>query len=47
MICLGATYGQRRRQAVELVGGVMIGLVVASALLALIGTGPWQIALLS
>lgn len=38
--------GQRRRQAVELVGGVTIGLAVASALLALIGTGPWQIALL-
>ena len=46
VICLGAAYGQRRRQAVELVGGVMIGLAVASALLALIGTGPWQIALL-
>ena len=46
VICLGATYGQRRRQAVELVSGVMVGLTVATALLALIGTGPWQIALL-
>jgi uncharacterized membrane protein YgaE (UPF0421/DUF939 family) len=46
VICLGATYGQRRRQAVELVGGVTVGLAVASALLSLIGTGPWQIALL-
>ena len=45
VICLGSTYGQRRRQAVELVAGVMIGLAVATALLALIGTGPWQIAL--
>ena len=46
VICLGATYGQRRRQALELVGGVMIGLSVATVLLYLIGTGPWQIALL-
>jgi uncharacterized membrane protein YgaE (UPF0421/DUF939 family) len=46
VICLGATYGQRRRQAVELVGGVVVGLAVASALLSAIGTGPWQIALL-
>jgi uncharacterized membrane protein YgaE (UPF0421/DUF939 family) len=45
VICLGATYGHRRREAVELVGGVVIGLAVASVLLALIGTGPWQIAL--
>jgi uncharacterized membrane protein YgaE (UPF0421/DUF939 family) len=45
VICLGATYGHRRREAVELVGGVVIGLAVASGLLALIGTGPWQIAL--
>ena len=46
VICLGATYGHRRRQAVELVGGVMVGLTVATILLALIGIGPWQIALL-
>src|SRR5829696_7008728 len=45
VICLGATYGHRRRQAIELVGGVMVGLAVASVLLAAIGTGPWQIAL--
>ena len=30
VICLGATYGHRRREAVELVGGVVIGLAVAS-----------------
>ena len=39
-------YGQRRRQAFELVGGVMLGIAVAGALLFLIGTGPLQIALL-
>ena len=46
VICVGAAYGQRRHQAIELVGGVTVGLAVASALVALIGTGPWQIALL-
>jgi uncharacterized membrane protein YgaE (UPF0421/DUF939 family) len=46
VICLGATYGQRRRQATELVGGVVLGLVIASALLFVIGTGPLQTALL-
>ena len=45
VISLAATYGQRRRQATELVGGVLLGIVVATALLALIGTGPLQIAL--
>ena len=46
VICLAAAHGQRRRQAFELVGGVMLGIAVASALLSLIGTGPLQIALL-
>jgi uncharacterized membrane protein YgaE (UPF0421/DUF939 family) len=45
VISLAATYGQRRRQATELVGGVLLGITVATALLALIGTGPLQIAL--
>jgi uncharacterized membrane protein YgaE (UPF0421/DUF939 family) len=46
VICLGATYGQRRRQAIELIGGIVVGITVASVLLALIGTGAWQIAVL-
>jgi uncharacterized membrane protein YccC len=46
VICLGATYGQRRSRAVELIGGVVLGITVASLLLVLIGTGPWQIAVL-
>jgi uncharacterized membrane protein YgaE (UPF0421/DUF939 family) len=46
VICVGVTYGQRRRRALELVGGVVLGIVVASVLLFLIGAGPLQIALL-
>ena len=46
VICLGATYGQRRSRAVELLGGIVLGIAVASVLLFLIGTGPWQIAIL-
>jgi uncharacterized membrane protein YgaE (UPF0421/DUF939 family) len=46
VICLGATYGQRRRQAIELIGGILVGITVASVLLSLIGAGPWQIAVL-
>jgi uncharacterized membrane protein YgaE (UPF0421/DUF939 family) len=46
VICLGAAHGQRRRQAFELVGGVVVGIAVASALLFLIGTGPLQTGLL-
>ena len=46
VICLGATHGQRRRRATELVGGVVVGIAVASALLFLVGTGPLQTGLL-
>jgi uncharacterized membrane protein YgaE (UPF0421/DUF939 family) len=46
VICLGVTYGQRRSRAVELIGGVLLGITIASLLLFVIGTGPWQIALL-
>ena len=46
VICLGVTHGQRRARAVELSGGVMLGITVASVLLFLIGSGPLQIALL-
>jgi uncharacterized membrane protein YgaE (UPF0421/DUF939 family) len=46
VICLGATYGQRRSRALELIGGVVLGITVASLLLFVIGTGPWQIAVL-
>jgi uncharacterized membrane protein YgaE (UPF0421/DUF939 family) len=46
VVTLGATYGQRRSRAIELLGGIVIGITIASALLALIGTGWWQIAVL-
>ena len=46
VISLAAAHGQRRRQAFELVGGVMLGIAVAAALLFLIGTGPLQTGLL-
>jgi uncharacterized membrane protein YgaE (UPF0421/DUF939 family) len=46
IIVLGAAYGRRRRNAVELLGGVVLGIAVASVLVYLIGSGPWQIALL-
>src|SRR5215217_1072785 len=46
IIVLGAAYGRRRRNAIELLGGVVLGIAVASVLVFLIGSGPWQIALL-
>jgi uncharacterized membrane protein YgaE (UPF0421/DUF939 family) len=46
VVCLGATYGRRRRNALELIGGVMLGITIATVLVFLIGSGPWQIALL-
>jgi uncharacterized membrane protein YgaE (UPF0421/DUF939 family) len=46
IICLGITYGQRRARALELLGGVVVGVAVASLLLFAIGNGPLQIGLL-
>jgi uncharacterized membrane protein YgaE (UPF0421/DUF939 family) len=46
IVVLGATYGRRRRNAIELLGGIMLGIAVASVLVFLIGTGPLQIGLL-
>ena len=42
VIALGATVGQRGQRAVELVGGVVLGILVADLIVAAIGTGPWQ-----
>jgi uncharacterized membrane protein YgaE (UPF0421/DUF939 family) len=42
VIALGATVGQRGQRAVELVGGVILGILVADLIVAAIGTGPWQ-----
>jgi uncharacterized membrane protein YgaE (UPF0421/DUF939 family) len=45
VITLGLTVGQRRRRAVELAIGVAVGIAIADALVAAIGTGTWQIAI--
>ncbi|HEV3377326.1 MAG TPA: FUSC family protein [Thermoleophilaceae bacterium] len=44
VITLGLTVGQRRRRALELAIGVAMGIAIADALVALIGTGTWQVA---
>jgi uncharacterized membrane protein YgaE (UPF0421/DUF939 family) len=46
VICLGATYRQRGRRAIELTAGVVLGLSTADLLLRLIGSGPLQIGLM-
>jgi uncharacterized membrane protein YgaE (UPF0421/DUF939 family) len=45
VISLGVSLGQRMRRAMELVVGVSIGIGVGDILISIIGTGPWQIAL--
>jgi uncharacterized membrane protein YgaE (UPF0421/DUF939 family) len=46
VICLGVTHGQRGQRALQLVGGVVLGICIASALATLIGAGPLQIGLM-
>jgi uncharacterized membrane protein YgaE (UPF0421/DUF939 family) len=46
IVVLGTTYGRRRRNAFELLGGVLLGITVASVLVFLLGSGPWQIGVL-
>lgn len=43
LITLGLTVGERRRRALEIAIGVAVGIAVADALVALIGTGTWQV----
>ncbi|MEU5696029.1 FUSC family protein [Actinosynnema sp. NPDC020468] len=45
VVCLGVSLGQRPRRAAELVVGVSVGVGVGDVLISLIGSGPWQIAL--
>lgn len=45
VVSLGVSLGQRMRRSLELVVGVSIGIGVGDVLISLIGTGPWQIAL--
>jgi uncharacterized membrane protein YgaE (UPF0421/DUF939 family) len=46
VISLGATYGERRERAVELIGGVVVGIAVADLLVRAIGSGPLQVGLM-
>lgn len=46
VIALGLTLGQRGRRALELIGGVVVGVTIADAIVKLIGTGPLQITLI-
>ena len=46
LICLGATIGQQRQRAFELMGGVVLGVLIADALVALLGTGIPQVGLM-
>jgi uncharacterized membrane protein YgaE (UPF0421/DUF939 family) len=46
VISLGAAFGERRQRAVQLIGGVMLGIVLADLLVRAIGTGLPQIGLL-
>src|SRR3712207_328184 len=46
VISLGATFGERRTKAFQLICGVITGIVVADLLVRLIGTGPVQIGVL-
>jgi uncharacterized membrane protein YgaE (UPF0421/DUF939 family) len=46
VISLGATFGQRRQRAIQLIGGVMLGIVLADLLVRAIGSGLPQIGIL-
>ena len=46
VIAVGVTHGERLGRALQLVGGVVLGITVASLLISVIGTGAWQIGVL-
>jgi uncharacterized membrane protein YgaE (UPF0421/DUF939 family) len=43
VVTLGLTVGERRRRAIELAIGVAVGIAIADLLVAGIGTGTWQV----
>ncbi|WP_461167632.1 FUSC family protein [Tsukamurella serpentis] len=45
VISLGLSVNQRLRRSLELVGGVTVGIGVGDLLISVIGTGPWQLAM--
>jgi uncharacterized membrane protein YgaE (UPF0421/DUF939 family) len=46
VIAVGATHEQQAKRAVQLVGGVVLGITVADVLIQLIGAGAWQMGVL-
>lgn len=46
VVCLGITYGQRLRRAIEITVGVAIGVLVGETIIHLFGIGVWQVALI-
>ncbi|MGN9774533.1 FUSC family protein [Micromonospora sp. H33] len=46
VVALAASVGQRLRRTIELVLAVALGILVGDALLYVVGTGPWQLALI-
>jgi uncharacterized membrane protein YgaE (UPF0421/DUF939 family) len=46
VICLGATLGQQRQRALELMGGVVVGVLIADLLVRGLGSGPPQVGLM-
>lgn len=46
IIALSASYGERRQRAVQLVGGVVLGLTIADVIVRALGVGPYQIGIL-
>ena len=46
VVAIGVTHGERAGRALQLVAGVVVGITVATLLISVIGTGPWQIGVL-
>ena len=46
VVSMGATYGQRPERAIELIGGVVLGIGIADLLVGAIGSGPMQLGLM-
>ena len=46
VIAVGVAHGERLGRALQLVGGVVLGITVATLLISIIGTGAWQIGVL-
>ncbi len=47
VVTLGLTVGERRRRAVEIAVGVALGIAIGDLLVSIIGTGTWQIAVVT